>query len=166
MARAAVMQPLQKLGRLPWPVLAGPSSKTPSTEPLDLQPGELVRIKTAEQIQATLTNKGTNKGLWFDREMMALCGQEFRVRARISRFIDERTGEMLEMKSDCIVLDGGVCSGELSTGRWFCPREIYPYWRECWLERVGAPSIQAEAQAVEAANEPVASRMTSSSVVY
>jgi hypothetical protein len=32
-----------------------------------------------------------------------------------------------------------VCSGEWSTQRWFCPRAIYPYWRECWLERVQPP---------------------------
>jgi hypothetical protein len=32
-----------------------------------------------------------------------------------------------------------VCSGECSTGRWFCPREIYAYFREAWLERVESP---------------------------
>ena len=46
---------------------------------------------------------------------------------------------MIELSSDCIKLDAGVCSGALSVGRWFCAREIYPYWRECWLERVDRP---------------------------
>jgi hypothetical protein len=39
-------------------------------------------------------------------------------------------------KSDCVTLEGVVCSGERSLRRWFCPRAIYPYWRECWLRRV------------------------------
>jgi hypothetical protein len=33
-----------------------------------------------------------------------------------------------------------VCSGDRSICRWFCPREIYPYWREFWLERVAPPA--------------------------
>ena len=79
--------------------------------------------------------------------MLARCGDVFQVRRRIERLIDERTGAMIELKSDCISLEGGVCSGELSTGRWFCPREIYSYWRECWLERVDPPAGVAGAQA-------------------
>jgi hypothetical protein len=139
MARAAVMQPLQHMGRLPTPPLKGPSSKSPAAERLDLQPGEWVRVKSRDEVRKTLTEKGANRGLWFDREMMALCGRITRVRGRVERIVDERTGEMIELTSDCVKLEAGVCSGELSTGRWFCPREIYSYWRECWLERVTAP---------------------------
>jgi hypothetical protein len=139
MSRAAVMQPLHRLRWLPMPPLKGPSSKSPSTPPLGLQPGEWVRVKTPDQIRETLTDRGANRGLWFDREMLAFAGRVFRVRARITRIIDERTGAMIELSSDCIVLEDVVCSGELSTGRFFCPREIYSYWRECWLERVDVP---------------------------
>jgi hypothetical protein len=139
MSRAAVMQPLHRLRWLPTPPLKGPSSKSPSTPPLGLQPGEWVRVKTPDQIRETLTDRGANRGLWFDREMLAFAGRVFRVRARITRIIDERTGAMIELSSDCIVLEDVVCSGELSTGRFFCPRAIYSYWRECWLERVDVP---------------------------
>jgi hypothetical protein len=139
MSRAAVMQPLHRLRWLPSPPLKGPSSKSPSTTPLGLQPGEWVRVKSPDEIRETLTDRGANRGLWFDREMLAFAGRVFRVRARITRIIDERTGAMIELTSDCIALEDVVCSGELSTGRFFCPREIYSYWRECWLERVDAP---------------------------
>jgi hypothetical protein len=76
--------------------------------------------------------------MWFDREMLPFCGGTFRVRRRIHRFIDERAGgRMVELtKNDCVTLEGVVCSGDLSLRRWFCPRAIYPYWRECWLRRV------------------------------
>jgi hypothetical protein len=43
---------------------------------------------------------------------------------------------MLEMKSPCIVLDQVVCQARYSANRMFCPRAMYPYWREIWLEKV------------------------------
>ena len=148
MGRAAVMQPLHHLGRLSH--LRGDSPKSPPTAPLGLEPGDWVRVKSPEEIRKTLTDKGANRGLFIDREMLALCGKVFRVRARIDHIIDERTGKMLEFASDCIALEGAVCSGELSTGRWFCPRAIYSYWRECWLERVDGPDTPVAAPAVSA----------------
>jgi hypothetical protein len=136
MSRATVAEARRKLGLLPSPALAGTSATSPATSRLDLQPGEWVRVKSAEQIRETLNDKGKHRGLWFDAEMLRFCGETFRVRARIERLVDERDGTMIELTSDCVTLEGAVCSGERSTQRWFCPRAIYPYWRECWLERV------------------------------
>ena len=137
MARASVKEPMRKLGLIPEVHLPGTSNGPVADPSLNLQPGELVEVKSKEEIAATLTPEGRNRGMWFDREMMPYCGGVFRVRQRIHRFIDERTGgRMIEFKkSDCVTLEGVVCSGDLSLRRWFCPREIYPYWRECWLRR-------------------------------
>jgi hypothetical protein len=138
MARAAVWQPAHKLGRLPWP--KGTNTKSPKSERLNLQVGDWVRVKSLEEIKATLTIGGAHRGLHFDTEMAAFCGRVFQVRGRVTHIIDEPTGKMLQFSSDCIKLDGAYCSGERSTGRWFCAREIYPYFREAWLERVDAPA--------------------------
>jgi hypothetical protein len=138
MSRATVTEVRRKLGRLPALPVQGPSARSPETPRLDLQPGEWVRVKSRDEIRETLTDKGMNRGLWFDVEMLAFCGQTFRVRRRIERFVHDRDGKMIELPSDCVTLEGAVCSGEWSTQRWFCPRAIYPYWRECWLERVPA----------------------------
>jgi len=144
MGRASVMQPAQRAGWLKSPVLAGSSASSPSTPPpLHLQPGEWVRVKSPREIESTLNDKGRNRGLWFDREMLAFCGGTYQVRKRVTSIIDEPTGEMLHFGGDCIMLEGVVCSGERSTGRWFCARQIYPYWRECWLERIDPPSTAA-----------------------
>ena len=86
-----------------------------------------------------LTDQGRNRGLWFDREMAVFCGEAFQVRERVTRIVDERDGTMLEFGSDCITLESNWCSGDRSMGRWFCPRNIYGFWRECWLERVDLP---------------------------
>jgi hypothetical protein len=129
MSRGTVTEVRRKLGRLPVLPLQGPSARSPETLRLDLQPGEWVRVKSPKQIRETLTTKGMNRGLWFDVEMLAF-------RQRIERFVHDRDGRMIHLPSDCVTLDGAVCSGERSTQRWFCARAIYPYWRECWLERV------------------------------
>ena len=49
---------------------------------------------------------------------------------------NEKTGRMMKLPKDCIILEGGVWSGEMTSGSHFCPRAIYSYWREAWLERV------------------------------
>lgn len=140
MIRSVTMKAQRHLGRLEDPPLRGTSSKSPpKPPPLDLKPGDWVRVRTPDEIRATLTDKGVNRGLWFDREMLQYCGQRFQVRERVSRLIDERNGALLELSSDCVTLDGAVCSGEFSQRRWFCPRKMLPYWRECWLERVDGP---------------------------
>jgi hypothetical protein len=138
MARVVYMQPLHHFKILHWP--KGPHEKSPPRpEPLNLQPGEWVRVKSRDEIEATLTTEGNNRGLHFDIEMMPFCGQVMQVRGRVTHIIEEHTGRMLRFGNDCIKLEGAVCSGERSTGRFFCPRKIYPYWREAWLERVDGP---------------------------
>ena len=69
----------------------------------------------------------------FDGEMLRYCGQEARVLRRVERIIDEKSGRMLRFKNPCIVLEAVTCTGAYHRQ---CPRGIYPYWREIWLERV------------------------------
>jgi hypothetical protein len=107
--------------------------------PLGLQPGDWVQVRSADEIATTLDASGKTRGLWFDTEMLPYCGGIFRVEERIERIVDEHSGRMLELSSDCFVLEGVVCSGERSRRRWFCGREITSYWREAWLRRVDAP---------------------------
>jgi hypothetical protein len=118
-----------------WPFLAGRLTRTPK-ELLDLRPGELVEIKSREEILATLDTKSMNRGLRFDGEQLKYCGQRARVLQRVERILDERTGKMMHFGADCIVLEGVVCSGDYNQ---YCPRSIYPYWREIWLRRVEEP---------------------------
>jgi hypothetical protein len=71
----------------------------------------------------------------FDKEMVPYCGQTLRVLKRVNKIIDEKSGKMLQLKNPCIVLDGSICRSRYSECRMFCPRAIYCYWREIWLER-------------------------------
>lgn len=128
-------------GGAPFPRRCGaiPEGQSTPVETLNLQPGELVRIKSYGEILGTLNTGNRNRGLFFDAEEVPYCGGTYRVLRRVERIINERTGHMREMKTPCIVLDGVVCQSRYSECRLFCPRSIFAYWREIWLERVGPP---------------------------
>jgi hypothetical protein len=135
-ALAAYNAVQRRRGSRQYPHVAGRLARATPKQTLDLRPGERVRVRTKEEILATLDTNQRNRGLWFDVEMVPHCGREYRVLRRVEQIIDERTGRMRRLPGDCIILDGVTCSGLLSRNRLFCPRSIYPYWREIWLERV------------------------------
>jgi hypothetical protein len=138
-----------------FPETFGQLEKTPK-QTLDLVPGERVRVKPLEEIRKTVNTRSRNRGLSFDAEMVRYCGRELVVRSRVEQIIDERTGRMVKMSSDCIILEGAVCEARCSHKRLFCPRLLYPFWREIWLERVDAvsPSVNpARVLAVKSSSE-------------
>jgi hypothetical protein len=124
---------LRLVGYRPLPQREAP---VPTHGDLNLQPGEMVEVRSPGEIAPSVDENGKTRGLWFDWEMLPYCGGRYRVKDRVERIIDEQNGQMIEIGSDCLILDGVVCSGECSAGHWFCPRAIYPYWREAWLRRV------------------------------
>lgn len=129
------------------PGIKGTLRRTPR-ETLDLQPGEVVRVKSKKAIEATLDTGNRNRGLRIDPDQLLFTGGEFRVLRRVERIIDERTREMISIPGDCIVLDGTTCTGAFNRA---CPRADNPYWREIWLERVGPPKEPVFSSAAEAA---------------
>jgi hypothetical protein len=124
-------------GGVPYPLRQGmlpAGSPTPATK-LNLEAGEWVRVKSYPDILATCDTTLKNRGMFFDKEMVPYCGEKLQVLKRVNRIIDEKSGKMLELKNPCMVLDGAFCRSCYSESRMFCPRAIYSYWREIWLER-------------------------------
>lgn len=118
--------------------VCGVRSSTPAAS-LDLQPGDMVQIKSKEEILETLDRQGKNRGLAFADGMSFYFNGTFRVARRVHRIIHPKTGKMIDMKGNCVVLDGVVCPGEHKR---FCPRMVNLYWRDVWLKKV-TPSIRA-----------------------
>jgi hypothetical protein len=118
-----------------YPHLCGVAPKTTPTAALEIQPGETVQVRSREEIMRTVGPNMKNRGLHFDVEMVPFCGQQHRVLKRVERIVDEKTGHLLELPNPCLILENVTCSGKLSSGRMFCPRKGYPYWREVWLKR-------------------------------
>lgn len=140
MTRALLRQigkKLRLIGELP---LEPAGTSRVDGERLDLQPGEWVEVRSPTEIGLTLDDDRAHRGLTFTYEMAQHCGGRFRVKRRVDRLIDEGTGRMLELKNDCIELEGLVCTGNRATYLWFCRRDLVPYWREAWLRRTAPPS--------------------------
>jgi hypothetical protein len=126
------------VGGVPYPIRPyGVPKGTPvPRETLDLQVGEMVRVKPYKEIVKTLDSNYRNRGLYFDAEMVPFTEREYEVERRQKQIIDEASGKMVRFKTDAIILKDVVCEARYAICRRFCPRAIYPYWREIWLERV------------------------------
>jgi hypothetical protein len=134
-----------------WPRTPGlipEGSPTPAAN-LNLQPGEWVRVKSQEEILKMVTTDNKNRGMFWDAELVPYCGGTYQVLRRVNKLIDEKTGKMMDMKTACIVLDSVVCQARYSPYRYLCPKEMYPYWREIWLERVEVPNSAPQSRIEE-----------------
>jgi hypothetical protein len=125
-------------GGIPFPRWKGtiPAGQSTPLSILNLQPGELVCVKSYKEILATVDDENKNRGMAFDAELVPYCGGTYRVRTVVKNFIDEKTGKMMSLKTPAVILEGVWCQARYSNRRFFCPRAIYSWWREAWLERV------------------------------
>lgn len=109
------------------------------TAEVELKPGDLVEIRSKDEIMATLNpDNSNNAGLWFDPEMVPQCGRRTRVARKVERIINESTGKMRKLR-DCYVLEDSICTGFY---RKFCQRAVLMYWRSAWLRRVDEPAAE------------------------
>ena len=102
---------------------------------LNLQPGDWVRIRSVEEVRASLGPNAKNLGLSFEPEMALSIGQVRQVDAVVERMVHEETGQMVGL-TRTVTLKGTYCQGLCSKA---CPRANPLFWREIWLERVEAP---------------------------
>lgn len=133
------------VGGTPYPDHRGKipkGGKTPSRR-LNLQPGEFVKVRTLPEILETVDEALRNRGLGWHTEIVPFTGRTLRVAGRIEKIINEKTGKMIRMKNDVVILEEGVCHARyINNCRRFCPRSVYHYYREIWLER--APGLSSE----------------------
>jgi len=109
------------------------NSPSPEHETLNLQPGELVEVKSVNEIVETLDERQKYKGLYFMPEMEKFCGKKFRVFKRAEIITLESTGEVRKLRVPTVFLEGVYCTGELHDG---CDRSCFHFWREVWLKRI------------------------------
>ena len=95
-------------GGVPFPRRAGqiPVGKPTPRCDLGLKPGDLVRVKPYQEILATLDTRNSNRGLSFDAELVPYCGKIYRVKTRVDKFIDEKTGKMRHLRTPAVMLEG------------------------------------------------------------
>lgn len=100
-----------------------------------LRPGDVVQVKTMEEVAATLDASGTLDGLPFMAEMEAYCGKLFRVHRRIDKINDMRHKTGLRRMHNAVTLTEVRCSGSHHDG---CDAECQIIWKGSWLRRLPA----------------------------
>ena len=110
-----------------------PLKQTPLIK-LDLTHGEIVQIRSAEEIKETLNHKGCNRGLRYDIGLNEVCGTRHRVRERLDKIIVESTGQMVQLQGT-VTLEDSTCLCHM-TALGGCSRQDLVYWREAWLKPV------------------------------
>jgi hypothetical protein len=98
-----------------------------------LQSGDWVRVRSREEIQATLNDWNQLKGCSFMEEMWPYCNTTQRVLKRIEKFLDERDYLMKKTRG-VLILEGVFCEGTKDFG--VCDRTCFYFWREEWLEKL------------------------------
>lgn len=99
---------------------------------LGLRPGELVEVKSINDILATLGPDRKHKGLLWMTGMRKFCGKRCRVLKRIENILLETNGESRKM-TNTVILEGVMCDGSEFGG---CDRSCFHFWREAWLKRI------------------------------
>ena len=90
--------------------------------------GELVRIRSADEIAATLEEDGQLDGLPFMPEMTPYCGATLRVRSSAHKTC--YVGRLRRMDAT-VHLEGLRCDGSAHGG---CQSRCPFYWKDAWLE--------------------------------
>jgi len=111
------------------PVSGSPSSLAAPTR---LEAGDSVRVRSREEIEATLDSWNEFKGCAFLDNMWQYCDTEQRVLKRMERFLDERDYKVKRCKG-LLLLEGVLCEGTPVFGR--CDRCCHLFWREEWLAK-------------------------------
>lgn len=100
---------------------------------IKIKPGDLVKIRSREEIKSSLNHWNQLKGCAFMEEMWQYCNGKYRVFKKVNQFLDER--DYLVKKCDGIfLLEGLICEGTKDFGR--CDRACFYFWRKEWLEKV------------------------------
>jgi len=99
---------------------------------ITLQPGDIVRVRSREQIKATLDRWNQLKKCAFMEEMWPYCGTTQKIFKRVENFLDERDYLIKKCKG-IVALEGVFCEGTKDFGP--CDRSCFLFWREEWLEK-------------------------------
>lgn len=134
--------------------IARPASSPLSgpTKILDLKPGELVEIRNAAEITASLDVDSKLDGLPFMPEMQRYCGQRFRVSRRADSTCAGGQPRRIE---NTVHLAALRCDGSAHYG---CGAACLLLWKEAWLRRAiengnGSAHPTAQSGQASASNE-------------
>src|SRR3954447_13823333 len=102
-------------------------------ELLNLRVGDLVEVRSAAEILATLDERGELENLPFMPEMAAWCGRRVTVHKVAHKVCDTISRSGMRRMDNAVYLSGPRCDGAAHGG---CQTACQFLWREQWLRRV------------------------------
>ncbi len=117
----------------------------------DFVVGDLVEVKTWDEIRSTLDERGCLEELPFMPEMLAMCGRRAHVFRCVHRLFDYRKSRRMRHMNGTVLLVGTVCDGSSHGG---CEAACHTIWKSAWLRRVDASGTEEEKPATTNHSEP------------
>jgi hypothetical protein len=96
----------------------------------DLRAGDAVRVRSADEILATLDAGGMLEGVPFMPEMVDACDRTFRVLRRVEKTCVDGFPMRCFPGSEVFILDSARCDGAAHEG---CKRGCRIFWKREWL---------------------------------
>src|SRR5262249_5661742 len=109
------------------------SSNLNSSISLGLMPGEMVEVRSVEEILATLDQNGELDCMPFMPEMLQFCGRQFRVFKRADKTCDTVHYTGNRRLYNTVHLEELRCNGQAHGG---CQAGCFLFFKEAWLRRV------------------------------
>jgi hypothetical protein len=100
---------------------------------LRLRVGDLVEVRSQDEILATLDDNGEFESLPFMPEMLQYCGQQLTVQSVAHKLCDTISYTGIRKMDNAVHLTGGRCDGSAHGG---CQTACLIYWKDAWLKRV------------------------------
>ena len=115
-----------------------------------LRPGDIVELRPAAEILATLDESGALDNMPFMPEMLQYAGRRFTVSRRVEKICDTIAATGSRRVHDTVYLEDLRCDG---SGHGGCQAGCRIYWKEAWLRRVdgAAAANHTESDAVRRA---------------
>lgn len=96
--------------------------------------GELVRVRSKEEISKALDSHNQHGGCLFMEGMWGYCGRSLKIIKIVNHFFDEYQYKMFKPNSSIYLLEGSICNGNIEEAGPECDRSCYIMWHEEWLE--------------------------------
>jgi len=110
------------------------AKKIKNSLPTNLKKGDIIKIRSKEEILQTLDEENKLNGCLFMDEMWQYCGTQQTVLKKINTFYDEANFRMCKAQNT-VVLKDIICSGKIQNFKHDCDRSCLLFWKEEWLEK-------------------------------
>jgi hypothetical protein len=101
----------------------------------DIGPGDIVKVRSVQEILNMLDDHEKYKGCLFIDEMYEHCDKTYKVLKTANYFFDEAKQKMCKAK-DSVILEGVVCSGRQRLYSVSCDRNCFFFWHKAWIEKI------------------------------